>query len=201
MTLSDRDIIAAIKSGRIVVKPKPNFDEQLGSCSLDFHLANTFRVFEHTKYPYYDLKKTYTTEKFMREVKLRPGEPFIMQPGDYVLASTQENLELADDIMGRLEGRSSLGRLGIIIHGTASIFDAGWRGVITMELGNLGVLPVTLYPGMRICAMAFEELSSPSDRPYWKKHRAKYVSANEPEPSKLAQEFQTSSHTSFKSKK
>ena len=160
MILSDRDIKKALKSGRIKIKPAPDLKVQLGSCSLDLHLGNNFRVFKQSSHPFIDLKGPVDTDKIMQEVIVSDDEPFIMQPGDFALATTEENLELADDLLGRIEGRSSLGRLGIIVHGTASIFDPGWNGKPTMELGNLGVMPVALYPGMRICAFTFEEVSS-----------------------------------------
>jgi dCTP deaminase len=106
-----------------------------------------------------------------------------MQPGDFALVTTVENLKLSDDIVGKIEGRSSLGRLGIIVHGTASIFDPGWDGKPTMEIGNLGVMPVALYPGMRICAFTFEELSSPSEKPYNSIRKGnQYLKQSDPKP-------------------
>jgi len=169
MILSDKDIKKAIKQGRVKITPKPDYKTQLGPCSIDLHLGNKFSVFKHSNYPFVDLKNPVETEKIMKEIVILKGEPFIMQPGDFALATTVENLCLADDIVGKIEGRSSLGRLGIIVHGTASIFDPGWDGRPTMELGNLGVMPVALYPGMRICAFTFEELSSASEKPYHKR--------------------------------
>src|SRR6266446_4673759 len=144
MILSDRDIKKALAKGRIKIKPEPNFETQLGSCSIDLHLGNKFRVFKNSNYPYIDLKGPIDTHKIMDQRIVPKGEPFIMQPGDFALATTVENLELADDLLGRIEGRSSLGRLGIIVHGTASVFDPGWNGKPVMELGNLGALPVAL---------------------------------------------------------
>ncbi len=170
MILSDRDIKKAIKQGRIQITPKPNFKVQLGPCSIDLHLGNRFAVFKHSKHPFVDLKKPAPMEGIMQEIMVKKGAAFVMQPGDFALVTTVENLKLADDIVGKIEGRSSLGRLGIIVHGTASIFDPGWDGKPTMELGNLGVMPVALYPGMRVCAFTFEELSSPAEEPYNKKH-------------------------------
>jgi dCTP deaminase len=188
MILSDRDIKKALNSGRIKITPAPNLSEQLGSCSIDLHLGQTFRVFRHARYPYIDLKGIVDADSLMDEINIPQGESFIMQPGDFALASAAENLELADDILGRIEGRSSLGRLGIIVHGTASIFDPGWRGVPTMELGNLGVMPVALYPGMRICAFTFEEVSSAVEVPYHAKRGNKYAGQIKPLASKLGEE-------------
>lgn len=188
MILSDRDIKKALASGRIKITPKPDYKTQLGSCSIDLHLGSHFRVFKHSTHPFIDLKGNIDTNSIMEEVVVKKGEPFIMQPGDFALATTVENLELADDILGKIEGRSSLGRLGIIVHGTASIFDPGWVGKPTMELGNLGVMPVALYPDMRICAFTFEEVSSPVDVPYRKKKGNKYAGQTSPLASKLTRE-------------
>ena len=116
----------------------------------------------------------------MAQVKIKDGEPFILQPGDFVLATTMESIKLPNDLVGRLEGRSSLGRLGTVVHSTASIFDQGWHGKVVMELGNMGRMPVALYPGMRICSMTFEELSSPALVPYSQKKTAKYIGQHTP---------------------
>lgn len=185
MILSDKDIKKALESGRIKIKPSPDLKKQLGSCSLDLRLGDTFRLFDHSKIPFLDPRKRRNALNITKEVKVKKNEAFIIQPGDLVLAATIEYLELADDILGRLEGRSSLGRVGIIVHSTAAIFDPGWRGKIAMELGNLGRIPVALYPGMRICAMTFEEVSSKVEIPYWKKKGAKYLNQKGPEPSRL----------------
>jgi len=190
MILSDRDIKKAIKAGRIKIKPAPDFKEQLGSCSIDFHLGNKFRVFKHSDYPHIDLSGSVDIESIMQEVTVPKGKSFTMQPGAFTLAATVENLELGDDILGRIEGRSSLGRLGIVVHSTASVFDPGWRGHATIELGNLGVMPVVLYPGMRICAFVFEEVSSKVEVPYWKKKGQKYAGHQKsPLASRLSREF------------
>ena len=141
MVLSNVDIEKYMREGKIKITPEPDLDTQLGSCSIDFRLSNTFRVFEHSKYPYIDLKKKVDVDDLMRRVDVPDGEGFTMQPGEFVLAATQEKLELADDVMARLEGRSSLGRLGIIVHSTAGLFDPGWVGKATLELGNLGRMP------------------------------------------------------------
>lgn len=189
MIFSDQDIIQAIAEGRIKIDPTPNYEKQMGSCSIDLHLSNEFKIFNHSKVPYVDLRNPNHTEMLMEEIIVKDDDPFIMQPGDYVLAITKEYLEIADDLIGRIEGRSSLGRLGIIVHGTASVFDPGWRGRPVMELGNLGRLPVALYPGMRICAFTFEELKSPTSQPYHKKIGNKYANQMKPLASKLAQEI------------
>lgn len=174
MILSDVDIKSALENKDIVIKPAPDFKKQLGACSVDFRLGTKFRVFEHSSIPYIDLKKGVPKE-LTREITIKEGLPFIMQPGELVLASTEEWLELPDNIAGRLEGRSSLGRLGIIVHATASIFNPGWRGNAVLELSNISRIPVALYPGMRICAFSFEQLTSPSQNPYYKDKKSQYV--------------------------
>lgn len=188
MILSDKDIKKALSAKRIVITPKPDLKTQLGSCSVDLRLGRQFRIFDHSKFAYIDPKNTTRTATMMKDVIVKLNEPFMLQPGDFVLATTMETLSLPDDLLARLEGRSSLGRLGIVVHSTASIFDPGWRGMIVMELGNLGRMPVALYPGMRICALTFEELTSPADVPYYKKKSAKYAGQNKPEASKIAEE-------------
>ena len=188
MVLSDGDIKKALKSKKIVITPNPDLKSQLGSCSIDLRLGNTFRVFDHSRNAYIDpAKKDYSNE-ITKEVKVKKGESFMMQPGDFVLAATLENVKIANNLMGRLEGRSSLGRLGIVVHSTASVFDPGWDGKCVLELGNLGRMAVKLTPGMRICAMTFEELSSATEVPYGQKKLAKYRIQNGPEESKMHQE-------------
>lgn len=188
MVLSDRDIKKSLKDKRIIIAPAPDLTTQLGSCSIDLRLGNLFRIFDHSKYPFIDPYKKDFSPDITREVKLKDTDQFIMQPGDFVLAVTLEKVTLPDDMMGRLEGRSSLGRMGIVVHSTASIFDPGWNGKCVLELGNLGRMAVALTPGMRICAMTFEELSSPSETPYNKRQDAKYVMQEGPIESKIAQE-------------
>ncbi len=188
MVLSDTDILKAINSGRISISPKPDFSTQLGSCSIDLRLGNTFRVFEHSKHAFIDPSKKDFSNEITRQIKVKDGEEFIMQPGDFVLAVTLEKVKIPSDLMGRLEGRSSLGRLGIVVHSTASIFDPGWDGNPVLELGNLGRMAVSLKVGMRICAMTFEELSSPAKTPYTDKKFAKYKFQTTPTESRIHEE-------------
>src|SRR5688500_2344216 len=175
MILSDRDIGRAREEGRIRVTPSPDLATQLGSISIDFRLGSTFMVFEHSRHSYIDPRRPQSVGDAMRTIEVPPDEAFIMQPGDFALASTIESLELPDDLVGRLEGRSSIARLGITVHSTAAVFEPGWVGTATMELSNLGRMPVALYPGMRICAFSFEEVSSPVSVPYRLKRGNKYA--------------------------
>ena len=188
MVLSDVDIKRYIALGKIKIAPELP-PEQFGSCSVDFRLGGEFNVFEHSRHPYIDLKEHKGIEGIMKSVLVPPGEAFILQPREFVLAITEECLELDDDVLGRLEGRSSLGRIGIIVHGTAGLFDPGWSGKATLELSNLSRMPVALYPGMRICSFTFEQLSTPSSVPYSKKKGNKYAGQDRPIASRLAGEF------------
>lgn len=188
MLLSDRDIIQALESGRIKINPPPDLATQLGSVSIDFRLGHTFMVFEHSRHSFIDPRQPQSIGDAMRTIVVGDDEPFIMQPGDFALASTIESLELPDDLVGRLEGRSSIARLGITVHSTAAVFEPGWVGTATMELSNLGRMAVALYPGMRICAFSFETVSSPVMTPYRMKRNAKYAGQQTPRPSLLAEE-------------
>ena len=166
MILSDRDIRQALEEGKIKVTPADGLERRIGPDSIDFRLGHTFLVFERNKQAYIDTRRPETAQGTTRQITIKTGEPFIIHPHELVLATTLERLSVSDDLLGRLEGRSSLGRLGIIVHSTASIFHPGWDGTATMELGNLGVMPVALYPRMRICMFTFERMSSPVERPY-----------------------------------
>jgi dCTP deaminase len=187
MVLSDIDIKRYIADGKIKITPELP-PEQFGSCSVDFRLGSEFNVFEHSRFPFIDLKAKTGLEGIMRPVIVEPGEPFILQPREFVLAITEETLELDSDVLGRLEGRSSLGRIGIIVHGTAGLFDPGWSGKATLELSNLSRMPVALYPGMRICSFTFEQLSSPVSVPYRAKLGNKYANQSQPLASRLDRE-------------
>jgi len=187
MVLSDIDIKRYISEGKIRISPELP-PEQFGSCSVDFRLGAEFSVFEHSRHAFIDLREKTAIQDLMRTILVPEGEPFILQPGEFALAITEELLELDDDVLGRLEGRSSLGRIGIIVHGTAGLFDPGWSGKATLELSNLGRMPVALYPGMRICSFTFEQLSTRVAVPYRKKVGNKYAGQQRPLASKLASE-------------
>ncbi len=188
MVLSDVDIKRYLELGKIKITPELPPD-QYGSCSVDFRLGNEFSIFEHSRHPYIDLRNKRGIEDLMKPVIVEGDDAFILQPREFVLAITEECLELDADVLGRLEGRSSLGRIGIIVHGTAGLFDPGWSGRATLELSNLSRMPVALYPGMRICSFTFEQLSSPSSVPYNKKKGNKYSGQDRPLASRLAGEF------------
>ncbi len=188
MILADREILAALGDGRIVIDPAPDLASQLGSVSVDFRLGPTFMIFEHSRHSFIDPRNPKSIGDAMRTITIGDDEPFIMQPGDFALASTIESLSLPDDLLGRLEGRSSIARLGITVHSTAAVFEPGWVGTATMELSNLGRMAVALYTGMRICSFSFETVSSPVMTPYRDKRNAKYAGQVSPRPSLLAEE-------------
>lgn len=186
MILSDRDIKKAIASGRVKISPEPDFATQLGSCALDLRLGRRYRVFDHSRTPYIDPRVGKTLEGITSEIVVKDGDAFTLHPGEFILAMTEESIQMPDDLAGRLEGRSSIGRLGIVVHSTAATIDAGFRGNIVLELANMGRIPVMLYPGMRICSISFEELSSPAETPYYKKKAAKYAGQKAPDTSRIS---------------
>jgi len=188
MILSDRDIRKAIRRGRITIRPRPKYAEQLGSCKLDLRLGNVYRVFNHSKTPFIDPKNPKTFTDITTEIRVGNSDAFTLHPGEFILAATREYIEMPDDLTGELEGRSSIGRLGVVVHSTAANIDAGFRGHITLELANMGRIPVMLYPGMRICSISFAELSSPAEVPYYKRKSAKYAGQRTPLPSKIGEE-------------
>ncbi len=190
MILSDKDIKDYIQKGKIKVSPAPDFEAQLGPCSLDLRLGNSFKVFKQSRYPYIDLKRPFEIDSIMEDIVIADDSPFILQPGEFILAVTMEDVFLDNDLMGRLDGRSSLGRLGVVVHSTAARFDPGWNGKPVMELGNLGVMPVVLYSGMRVCSLTFETLSTPCEKSYQTKKNAKYAKQETAMASKISEEFQ-----------
>ncbi len=162
MLLSDRDIRAEITAGRVAVEPFA--ESMIQPSSVDVRLDRFFRVFENHKYSVID--PSIEQSELTREVVVEPNEHFILHPGEFVLASTYEIITLPDDIAGRLEGKSSLGRLGLLTHSTAGFIDPGFSGHITLELSNVANLPVKLFPGMTIGQLCLIKLSSPAEHPY-----------------------------------
>ncbi len=191
MILSDRDIIAAIQAGRVkVTSTDPAYVPHIHASSMDFRLGNVFKLYEHSKFAILDPKKPETFQGNTRTIEVVQGDSFIVQPGEFVLGVTEETLTVPDDLVARVEGRSSLGRLGIIIHSTAGFVDPGFSGTITLEISNLNRLPVALYPGMRVCQIAFEQMSSPAAVPYYRKPGSKYQGQVLPEESRLAMDVE-----------
>ncbi len=162
MLLSDRDLLTEIDNKRVAVEP---FDmEMIQPSSIDVRLDRMFRVFENHKYPHID--PSIEQEDLTRLIEPDGDDPFILHPGEFVLGSTLEVVSLPDDLAGRLEGKSSLGRLGLLTHSTAGFNDPGFSGHITLELSNVATLPIKLFPGMKIGQLCLFRLSSPADHPY-----------------------------------
>jgi len=181
MLLRDRDIAAEIDAGRVKVEPfEP---KMIQPSSVDVRLDRFFRVFENHKYSVID--PSIEQSELTREVAVTGGEHFILHPGEFVLASTYEVITLPDDIAGRLEGKSSLGRLGLLTHSTAGFIDPGFSGHITLELSNVANLPVKLFPGMKIGQLCLIRLSSPAQHPYGSAiYGSRYQGQRGPTPSK-----------------
>ncbi len=174
MILSDKDIKTAIEKGKIKIKPKPDFKTQLGSCSLDLRLAGFFKTFNYNHSPYIDLTDPITFKNITQGSRLKKNETLVLHPGEFVLGATLEDIELPNDIAIRIDGRSSLGRLGLVVHSTAGHVDPGWKGSLTLEIANIGKIPIILREGLRICQVVFETLSSPTSKPYQKRKGAKW---------------------------
>lgn len=189
MLLSDRDIRKELSDGRVGVEP---FDEaMIQPSSVDVRLDKFFRVFENHKYSVID--PSIEQSELTREVIAEDGEHFILHPGEFVLASTYEVITLPDDIAGRLEGKSSLGRLGLLTHSTAGFIDPGFSGHITLELSNVANLPVKLFPGMKIGQLCLIKLSSPAEHPYGSAiYASRYQGQRGPTPSRSFMNFHQS---------
>ena len=187
MLLSDRDILAEIDAKRIVIEP---YDEaMIQPSSIDFRLDRFFRVFENHRYPHID--PAADQSDLTREVEPQGDEPFILHPGEFVLGSTFEVVSLPDDLAARVEGKSSLGRLGLLTHATAGFVDPGFSGHVTLELANVATLPIKLYPGMKIGQLCFFRLSSPAEHPYGSaKYGSRYQGQRGPTPSRSYANFQ-----------
>ena len=181
MLLSDRDITAEIDAGRIALEP---YDEaMLQPSSVDVRLDRFFRVFENHRYPHID--PAVDQSDLTRVVEPEGDEPFILHPGEFVLGSTYEAVTLPDDIAARVEGKSSLGRLGLLTHATAGFIDPGFTGHITLELSNVANLPITLWPGMKIGQLCIFRLSSPAEHPYGSAvYGSRYQGQRGPTPSR-----------------
>ena len=189
MLLSDRDIKQEIEAGRVKVEP---FDSaMIQPSSVDVRLDRFFRVFENHKYSYID--PSIEQPDLTRMVEVPADEEFILHPGEFVLASTYEVITLPDDVAGRLEGKSSLGRLGLLTHSTAGFIDPGFSGHITLELSNVANLPVKLFPGMKIGQLCLIKLTSPAENPYGSaKYGSRYQNQRGPTASKSFLNFHKS---------
>jgi dCTP deaminase len=190
VVLSDGVIRRLIEAGRIGIDPyEPSL---MQPSSLDVRVDRLFRVFRNSRYPYIDVK--IEQEGLTELVETEDGEPFILHPGEFVLGSTLERVTLPNDLVARLEGKSSLGRLGLLIHSTAGFIDPGWDGHVTLELSNVANLPITIYPGMKIGQLSFVQMAEPAETPYGSGTLgSKYQGQRGPTPSRYWRNF-TDSH-------
>ena len=186
MVLSDRTIRRLLEEGRIGIDP---FDESLiQPSSVDVRVDRLFRVFHNNRYPFIDVREE--QEDLTELVEVEDDSPFVLHPGEFVLGSTLERVTLPDDLVARLEGKSSLGRLGLLIHSTAGFIDPGWDGHVTLELANVANLPITVYPEMKIGQLSFVQLTEPAEHPYGSDGLgSKYQGQRGPTPSKYWQNF------------
>jgi dCTP deaminase len=184
--LSDRDIKAEIDAGRVNVDP---YDvSMIQPSSIDVRLDRWFRVFENHKYPHID--PSVEQPDLTRLLEPEGDEPFVLHPGEFVLGSTYEVVTLPDDVAGRLEGKSSLGRLGLLTHSTAGFIDPGFSGHVTLELSNVATLPIMLFPGMKIGQLCLFRLSTPAENPYGSAvYGSRYQGQRGPTPSKSYANF------------
>jgi dCTP deaminase len=184
--LSDRDILAELDSRRVQLDPLAR--DMIQPSSIDVRLDKFFRVFDNHKYPHID--PAADQSDLTREVEVKSDETFVLHPGEFVLGSTYEVVTLPDDIAARLEGKSSLGRLGLLTHSTAGFIDPGFSGHVTLELANVATLPIKLYPGMKIGQLCFFRLSSPAENPYGSsKYGSRYQGQRGPTPSRSHANF------------
>ncbi len=186
--LSDRTIKERVGTGDIIIEP---FDESaVQPSSVDLRLDRYFRVFRNHTLGHIDVKQN--IEELTELVEVTDDDPFILHPREFVLGSTLERVAISSDLVGRIEGKSSLGRLGLLIHTTAGFVDAGWDGQLTLEFSNVASLPITLYPGMKIGQISFIQMTSEADRPYGSDAlKSKYQGQSGPRPSRYWENFES----------
>jgi dCTP deaminase len=186
MLMSDRDIRTSIEAGQIGLEPLEM--GLLQPSSIDVRLDRFFRLFDNHKYAFIDPAEQ--QDELTRLIEVDPAEPFILHPGEFVLGSTYEFVTLPDDVAARLEGKSSLGRLGLLTHSTAGFVDPGFKGHVTLELSNVATLPIKLWPGMKIGQLCFFKLTSPSEHPYGsEKYASRYQGQRGPTASRSYKNF------------
>ncbi|MDP9405697.1 MAG: dCTP deaminase [Actinomycetota bacterium] len=187
MILSDRSIREALDSGRITIAPLG--EDALQPSSVDVRLDAQFRVFANHRHPYIDVRQEQAD--LTELVDVPDGEAFVLHPGEFVLGSTLERVALPDDLVARIEGKSSLGRLGLLVHATAGFVDCGYEGWLTLELSNVANLPIAIYPGMKIGQLAFFQLTTAAERPYGSATlRSKYQGQRGPTASRYFRNFE-----------
>ncbi|WP_407414279.1 dCTP deaminase [Methanobrevibacter sp.] len=188
--LSDKTIREYLDDGKIVINPIID-EKQIQPSSVDMRLGDEFKVFKVIRKAYIDPKDEEEIASCMEEIKVPEGDAFIIHPNEFALATTAEYVKLPDDIVARVEGRSSIGRLGVTMHVTAGFIDPGFEGNITLEISNIGAMPVALYPGQRVCQIVFETMTTPSELPYGHPDRnSKYMGQTKPESSRVKLDYE-----------
>jgi dCTP deaminase len=184
--LSDRSIRAELERGGIAIEPLA--EGAIQPSSVDLRLDSSFRIFHNHSVPVLDVRTDQST--ITEVIELHDERPLTLQPGELILGSTLERVSLSDRLVGRLEGKSSLGRLGLLVHSTAGFIDPGWTGHLTLDLYNAAKLPILLYPGMKICQVSFLEMTTPADTLYGSDEaRSKYQGQRGPDPSRYYRDF------------
>jgi len=183
--LSDVDILRRLEEGDLAIEPLADPDLQVQPASVDLRLGRTFLEFQRTNISCIHPDSEREVEEYVDETVVDESEEFVLHPGDFVLGTTKERVEIPPDLIAHVQGRSSLGRLAIVIHATAGIVDPGYRGQITLELSNLGAAPVALTPGTRISQLILTELTSPAERPYGVDRGSKYQDQDGPQASRI----------------
>lgn len=186
MILSDRELRARLESGSIVIETLEDPEVQIQPASIDLRLSSTFVVYRLPHVPCIDPRDPGTVNQYTEAVEIAPDASFVLQPGEFALGSTIEKVKVPTDLVARVEGRSSIGRMAIVVHATAGFIDPGFEGRITLELSNLGRCAVKLYPGMRISQIVFHQMTSPAERPYGPGRNSKYQGQEGPVPSRIA---------------
>lgn len=188
--LSDKTIKEYLEEGKIVIDPLKD-EQQIQPSSVDMRLGDEFKVFKVIRKPYIDPKDEEDIAEYMESSTVPEGEAFIIHPNEFALATTQEYVKVPDDLVARVEGRSSMGRLGVTMHVTAGYVDPGFEGRITLEISNIGAMPVALYPGQRVCQLVFETMTTPAELPYGHpKRNSKYMKQLKPESSKVKLDYE-----------
>lgn len=188
--LSDKTIKEYLEEGKIVIDPLKD-EQQIQPSSVDMRLGDEFKVFKVIRKPYIDPKDEEDIAEYMEGSTVPEGEAFIIHPNEFALATTQEYVKVPDDLVARVEGRSSMGRLGVTMHVTAGYVDPGFEGRITLEISNIGAMPVALYPGQRVCQLVFETMTTPAELPYGHpKRNSKYMKQLKPESSRVKLDYE-----------
>ncbi|WP_405266882.1 dCTP deaminase [Methanobrevibacter sp.] len=188
--LSDKTIKEYLKEGKIGFEPLLD-EKQIQPSSVDMRLGDEFKVFKVIRKPYIDPKDEEEVASYMESTTVEDGDAFIIHPNEFALATTLEYVKIPDDLVARVEGRSSMGRLGVTMHVTAGFIDPGFEGKITLEISNIGAMPVALYPGQRVCQIVFETMTTPSEVPYGHPDRnSKYMGQTRPESSRVKLDYE-----------